>query len=151
MNNYTKLLNNLSTLKLLKMREKLDEYIDLINNNKKDVVDALYELTNLEIVIMNEKKISHSIQFAGFPFYKTLEDFDFSFQPSINKDEILDFKNLRFIEKAENILFVGSPGVGKTHLATAIGIENAKNNHSTYFVNCNDLIQSLKKHFYKIG
>ncbi len=147
MNNYTKLLNNLSTLKLLKMREKLDEYIDLINNNKKDVVDALYELTNLEIDIMNEKKISHSIQFAGFPFYKTLEDFDFSFQPSINKDEILDFKNLRFIEKAENILFVGSPGVGKTHLATAIGIENAKNNHSTYFVNCNDLIQSLKKAF----
>ena len=53
MNNYTKLLNNLSTLKLLKMREKLDEYIDLINNNKKDVVDALYELTNLEIDIMN--------------------------------------------------------------------------------------------------
>ena len=56
MNNYTKLLNNLSTLKLLKMREELDEYIDLINNNKKDVVDALYELTNLEIDIMNEKK-----------------------------------------------------------------------------------------------
>ena len=51
----------------------------------------------------------HSIQFAGFPYYKTFEDFDFSFQPSLNKEEILDFKNLRFIEKAENILFVGSP------------------------------------------
>ena len=86
----------------------------------------MYELTNLEIDVMNEKKIKHSIQFAGFPFYKTFADFDFSFQPSINKDEILDFKNLRFIDKAENILFVGSPGVGKTHLATAIGIENAK-------------------------
>lgn len=59
MNNYTKLLNNLSTLKLLKMREKLDEYIDLINNNKKDVVDALYELTNLEIDIMNEIGRAH--------------------------------------------------------------------------------------------
>lgn len=44
-------------------------------------------------------------------------------------------------------MFVGSPGVGKTHLATAIGIENAKSNHSTYFTNCNDLIQSLKKAF----
>ena len=96
---------------------------------------------------MKQKKIMHSIQFAGFPFIKTFEDFDFSFQPSINKEEILDFKNLRFLEKSENILFVGSTGVGKTHLATAIGLENARNNHSTYFINCNDLIQVLKKAF----
>lgn len=145
MSNYNKLLNNLEILKLNKMKEKIDEYIDLINKNKKDLVDGLYELTDFEINIMKEKRIHHSIQFAGFPFYKTFEDFDFSFQPSINKEEILDFKNLRFIERAENILFVGSPGVGKTHLATAIGIENAKCNHSTYFINCNDLIQALQK------
>lgn len=145
MNNYNRLLNNLEELKLNKMREKIDDYIDLINKNKKDIVDGLYELTNYEINVMKEKRVQHSIQFAGFPFYKTFEDFDFSFQPSINKEEILDFKNLRFIEKAENILFIGSPGVGKTHLATSIGIENARSNHSTYFINCNDLIQSLQK------
>ena len=145
MNNYNRLLNNLEELKLNKMREKIDDYIDLINKNKKDIVDGLYELTNYEINVMKEKRVQHSIQFAGFPFYKTFEDFDFSFKPSINKEEILDFKNLRFIEKAENILFIGSPGVGKTHLATSIGIENARSNHSTYFINCNDLIQSLQK------
>ena len=145
MNNYNKLLNNLETLKLNKIRENIDEYIDLINNKKKSFIDSLYELTNFEINVMEEKRISHSIQFAGFPFMKSLDDFDFTFQPSINKEQIMDFKNLRFIENVENILFVGSPGVGKTHLATAIGIENAKNNHSTYFINCNDLIQALKK------
>ncbi len=145
MNNYNKLLNNLETLKLLKIKDNIDNYIDLINNKKKDIIESLYELTNMEIDMLNEKKIHHSIQFAGFPYQKTFEDFDFSFQPSLNKEQILDFKNLRFVEKKENILFVGSPGVGKTHLATAIGLENAKNNHSTYFINCNDLIGVLKK------
>lgn len=145
MNNYNKLLNNLETLKLNRIKDNMDQYIDLINKKEKNLIDSLYELTNLEIKNMEEKRILHSIQFAGFPFMKSLEDFDFSFQPSINKEQILNFKNLRFIEKSENILFVGSPGVGKTHLATSIGIENAKSNHSTYFVNCNDLIQILKK------
>lgn len=145
MNNYNKLLNNLETLKLLKIKANIDSYIDLINNKKKDIVDSLYELTNLEIEILNDKRIQHSIQFAGFPYQKTFEEFDFSFQPCLNKEQILDFKNLRFIENKENILFVGSPGVGKTHLATAIGLENAKNNHTTYFINCNDLIETLKK------
>lgn len=147
MKNYNKLLNNLETLKLIKMKENIDCYIDLINNKQKDIVEALYDLTELEINIMEEKRIMHSIQFAGFPFTKGFDDFDFSYQPSINKEQILDFKNLRFIEKKENILFVGSPGVGKTHLATAIGLENARSNHSTYFINCNDLIQILKKAF----
>lgn len=145
MNNYNKLINNLETLKLFKFKGKLDDYIDLINNKQKTIIDAIYELTELEIDSLKEKMIAHSIQFAGFPFYKTLDEFDFSFQPSINKELILDFNNLRFIERKENILFVGSPGVGKTHLATSIGIENARNNHSTYFINCNDLIQALKK------
>lgn len=145
MNNYNRLLNNLETLKLLKIKDNIDSYIDLINNKKKDIVDSLYELTNLEIEILNDKRIQHSIQFAGFPYQKTFEEFDFSFQPCLNKEQILDFKNLRFIENKENILFVGSPGVGKTHLATAIGLENAKNNHTTYFINCNDLIETLKK------
>ena len=145
MSNYVKLTNNLELLKLEKIKENIDQYIDLINNKKKDIIESLYELTNLEIEILNEKRIQHSIQFAGFPYQKTFEEFDFSFQPCLNKAQILDFKNLRFIENKENILFVGSPGVGKTHLATAIGLENAKNNHTTYFINCNDLIETLKK------
>ena len=145
MNSYNKLLNNLEILKLNRIRENLDKYIDLINNKEKDVIEVLYELTNLEIEVMKQKKIMHSIQFAGFPFIKSFEDFDFSFQPSINKEQIIDFKNLRFIENKENIIFVGSPGVGKTHLATAIGITAAQNRNSTYFINCNDLIANLKK------
>jgi DNA replication protein DnaC len=144
MSNYNKLLNNLETLKLTKIRENIDPYIDLINEKKKDFTDSLYDLTSLEIELLNEKQMYHSIQFAGFPYLKSLEEFDFLFQPTLNKEKILELKNLRFIENKENILFVGSPGVGKTHLATAIGVEAAKNKYSTYFINCNDLIANLK-------
>lgn len=145
MSNYIKLTNNLEVLKLERIKENLDKYIELINKKEKDVVDALYELTNLEIELMNERAIYGCVRTAGFPFIKTFEDFDFSFQPTINKEQILDFKNLRFIEKKENIIFVGSPGVGKTHLAISIGITAAQNRDSTYFINCNDLIANLKK------
>ena len=113
MNNYHKLLNNLESLKLLKIKESLDQYVDAINDKKKDVIQALYELTQLEIKLREDNAIHGCVKVANFPFYKTLDDFDFSFQPSLNKEKILEFKNLRFIENKENILFVGSPGVGE--------------------------------------
>ena len=145
MNNYNKLLNNLETLKLRKFKDNLDEYIDMINNKKKDIVESLYELTNFEIEHLNDMAICGCVKTANFPYQKTLEDYDFSFQPSVNKDVLMEFKNLRFLENHENILFIGSPGVGKTQLATAIGMEAAKNRQITYFINCNDLITNLKK------
>ena len=145
MSNYNKLLNNLEKLKLNKFRNNIDEYIDMVNNKKKDFVEALYDLNSYEIDYLDEMAIYGCVRTANFPYQKTLEDYDFSFQPSINKDQILDFKNLRFLENKENIIFVGSPGVGKTHLATAIGMEAAKNRQITYFINCNDLISNLKK------
>ena len=99
MSNYIKLNNNLEILKLVKIKENIDKYIELINAKEKDVVDALYELTNMEINLMQERAIYSCVRVAGFPFIKEFEDFDFEFQPSINKEKILDFKNLRYIVK----------------------------------------------------
>ena len=143
--NYNKLMNNLEMLKLDKIREYLDSYISLVNEGQKDIVDAFYELTSFEMDLRNERAMNACVKVANFPYIKTFEDFDFSYQPSINKDEIIDFRNLRFMEKKENILLIGTPGVGKTHLATSIGIEAAKNRNSTYFINCNDLVLQLKR------
>ena len=97
MNNYVKLLNNLEKLKLIKVKENLDNYIELINNKKKDIVESLYELTKKELEFKDEKAITALVRMAGFPYQKTFDDFEFDFQPGINKEEILDFKNLRFI------------------------------------------------------
>ncbi|PNZ34558.1 hypothetical protein CD134_10690, partial [Staphylococcus lutrae] len=82
---------------------------------------------------------------AGFPFQKELNSFDFEFQPSINPQQIKDFMSLRFIENKENIVFLGPSGVGKTHLATALGVAAAKKRNSTYFIKCQQLIENLRK------
>ena len=85
------------------------------------------------------------VKTANFPFLKTLDDFEFDFQPGINRKEMLELGNLGFIDRKENILFVGTSGVGKTHLATAIGIASARARYSTYFISFESLMTQLKK------
>ena len=145
MNNYNKLINNLEILGLNKFIENLDTYIELVNNGSKNVVDSLYEMTDLECQMRQERAMNACVKVANFPFLKTFEDFNFAFQPSINKEQILNFRYLKFIENKENIIFIGSPGVGKTHLATSIGIDAAKSRTSTYFITCSDLVLQLKR------
>lgn len=145
MSNYVKLLNNLDELSLNNIKINLDRYIEMINSQEKPIVDALYELSNFEITAKQDRAKIACVKVANFPFIKTLDDFDFTFQPGINKKEILDLATLRFIESNENILFVGTSGVGKTHLATSIGIECAKHRYSTYFISFQELISQLKK------
>lgn len=145
MTNYTRLLSNLEELQLNRIKDNLDEHIGRINNKELDYIESLHELTNLEIQAREDRATHACVRVANFPYRKELKDFDFSFNPKINKEKILDFKHLRFIENKENILFLGVPGVGKTHLAISIGIEAAKNRKITYFINCHDLILQLKR------
>jgi DNA replication protein DnaC len=145
MGTYTTLINNLECLNLHQIKENIDTYIDLINNGDKTVVDALNDLTKLEIRLKEERAMNACVKVANFPFLKTLKDFDFTYQPTINEEKIKDLETLRFIEKKENILFLGNPGVGKSHLSVSIGIAAAKKRYSTYFINCHDLILNLKR------
>jgi len=145
MNNYQNLHNNLKDLKLAQFQVHLDDYINRVNENKVSLVDALYELTSKELEVKNFNATNAMIKVAGFPHFKELKDFDFNFQPKINKQQFLDFESLRFIEKNNNIILIGNSGVGKTHLATSIGIAAAKKRISTYFIKCHDLIEQLKR------
>ena len=145
MNNYQELNKNLKDLKLYQISIKLSEYIEKINENKIGVAEALLELTNQELEVKNYNATHAMVKVAGFPHLKEVKDFDFNFQPKINKQQFLDFESLRFLETNNNILLIGNSGVGKTHLATAIGIAAAKKRVSTYFIKCHDLISQLKK------
>jgi DNA replication protein DnaC len=142
---YQQLIKNLDYLNLKQMIEHLGDTIDFSMSNQLSFVDTLIKLTNYEIDIREKSMINSMVKVAGFPHRKEMNEFDFDFQPTINKQQMLDFTSLRFLEEKENIVFLGTSGVGKTHLATSIGIAAAKKRTSTYFIKCNDLIMNLKR------
>lgn len=143
--NYNQLISNLEYLKLKHMLLHLDETIDFASRNSLSFVDAFLRLSNHEIDFKEANMIKSMVKVANFPHLKELKDFDFDFQPSVNKQQMLDFESLRFINKAENIVFLGTPGVGKTHLATSIGIAAAKKRYTTYFIKCTEILAQLKR------
>lgn len=145
MNTYNSLINNLEALELNRIKENANNYLDMIADGSKTALDALYELTQLEIGFKKEQAITGCVKVANFPFLKEINEFDFNFQPSLDKTKIMDLITLRFIEKGENIIFCGTPGVGKTNLAVSIGIEAAKKRYCVYFITFQDLISQLKK------
>ena len=144
MNTYNSLINNLETLDLNRFKENIDQYLNLIAEGSKTALDAIYELTEMEIGFRKQQSITGCVKVANFPFLKEIKEFDFSFQPSLDKAKIMDLMTLRFIENAENVIFCGTPGVGKTNLAVSIGIEAAKHRYCVYFITFQDLISQLK-------
>ena len=131
------------------MKDYYPNYVETATKRNKSLTEALLELTEKEIEYRNERASQIQITVSAFPYKKEIDDFDFDYQPSINKQEILELNNLGFLSRHENILFVGPSGVGKTHLATSIGITAAKKRYSVYFISCHDLITQLNKAHYE--
>ena len=142
---YTDVIDNLEVLKLDKIKNMLPEYLDEMKNKNISFTEMLYDLTKEEIKYQSERAAKVNITVSAFPFEKTINDFDFSYQPSIDRNEILDLETLRFMENNENIIFMGTSGVGKTHLAVGIGMAAARKRISTYYITFNDLINQLLK------
>ena len=142
---YKKLIENLEKLDLMKIKSELPEYLDKHKKDSTSIIKCLKELTEKEIEDKNERISENLIRTAAFPYRKTLEDFDFNFNESIDKDYIMDLATMRFMEDSKNILFVGNPGVGKTHLAVALGIKATQSRYSVYFTTCHQLITKLNK------
>ena len=140
--NYLRLKENLEYLKLKQFSLHLDE---LIAERNTSLVEALLKLTDYEVDTKRINAANQMVKTAAFPALKDISSFDFSFQPSIDERQIKDLCQLGFLENNENIVFLGSSGVGKTHLSISIGIEAARQRYSTYFIKCSNLLENLKK------
>jgi len=108
-------------------------------------IDFLDRLLGAEVDAKYEKGIEMRIRMARFPFQKTLEQFDFAFQPSIDKRTINELSKLRFIEDGENLIFLGPPGVGKTHLVVGLGLKAAHAGYRVLFLTLAELVTQLTK------
>lgn len=140
---YERLHHNLQVMKLNTIDSILDNFLEIAAKDGKSTIEILDHLVDQEMKSRETQALTMRIRLAGFPSQKRLDDFDFEFQPSLDKAVIRDLTSLRFIKNCENIVFLGPPGVGKTHLAIALGLEAVKSGCRVHFTNAATLIERL--------
>jgi DNA replication protein DnaC len=135
----------LNRLKLTAIRDQLDSLVDEAGRRELTIREALSFFCEREIARKDERRIEMSIGLARFPFVRDLDGFDFAAQPSIDKKQIREIAGGRFIANAEVVMLMGPPGVGKTHLAVAIGRQAILAGYSVLFVPAPTLVAQLAK------
>jgi DNA replication protein DnaC len=135
--------SQMRALKLKGMLSCYREFSERAAQGKLQYEEYLSLLLEEEIRGKTERSVKTKIHKARFPFIKTLEAFDFSFQPSLGEKESLRLSSLDFIEKKENLIFLGPAGVGKTHLAVAFGIKACSAKYRVLFITAQKLLEDL--------
>lgn len=108
---------------------------------------GLYKVLKKEVEAKEENNRLYNVKVAGFPFLRTVEEYDFSFQPSVNEEKIKSIIESNFYDEATNVVLIGNPGTGKTHLAIAIAYSVAIRRNSVYFIKFNKLITILRNSY----
>ncbi len=137
---YDRVQSHLARLKLPRMSECLDGLAQEAAKQDWTYLDFLDQLLQAEVSARSERDIAMKTKLAHFPVLKTLDQFDFGFQPSLSERQIRELASLRFVANGENVLLLGPPGVGKTHLAIALGVAAIQQAISVYFTTMVDLV-----------
>jgi DNA replication protein DnaC len=133
----------LKTLSLHRISEIYKQEAENAAKTKISYQDYLLRLIEAQVLSKMERSINRKMQLAAFPHVKRLEEFDFSYQPKINEQLIRELASLEFLSDAKNILLVGAPGVGKTHLAIALGVKAIQAQKRVLFFTADQLTQHL--------
>jgi DNA replication protein DnaC len=135
----------LADLKMPGALEALDDILRGIDGGTLHAAAALERLLGAQITLRNNRRLQAAMRSSRLPAAKTLADFDFSFQPSIKREQIDSLHTLGFIERRENVILLGPPGVGKTHLAISLAVAAAQSGRRIYYGTLADLITSLEE------
>lgn len=142
---HARVLEHLQRLRLQHLADRLDASLGEAARKEPTYLDFLDGLLRDEMDSKQRKRIAMGMQIAHFPAVKTLDDFEFEFQPSLDQRLIRELATSRFVANAENLLLFGPPGVGKTHLAIALGRAAVEHGHSVLFVTAAALLGALAR------
>jgi len=134
---------NLKALNLSTMARELEVQLRQAKESGPGYDEFLLDLTTAELQSRAESRLTRRVREAKFPLFKTLEGFDFAVVPDLNIGVVRELAGCDYIRERRNVLFLGRSGTGKTHLATALGIEACRNNYRTRFVSCYGLVNEL--------
>jgi DNA replication protein DnaC len=137
--------HHLVSLRMPRALEALDGVVQQLERGQISSIEAIDTLLTEELSVREGRRIKAALQMARLATIKTLSGFDFSFQPSLDRNRIMALAGLDFIDRREVVHFIGQSGTGKTHLASALGVEAIRAGRTVYFSSLADIIESLAK------
>src|SRR5215510_6431095 len=137
--------NLLERLRLDHLENQLDAVCEQASQRQLNYKDFLVQALQTEWQGRFQRGIEARLKLARFPWIKTLDQFDFDFQPSLDRRQVRELAGLSFIERAENVVVLGPPGVGKTHLSVALGVKAVEAGYSVVFQTLETLITRLSR------
>jgi len=135
----------LADLRMPGALEAVDDILANVDGGILTASEAVERLLNAQISLRNNRRLQTAMRSSRLPAIKTLEQFDFAFQPSIRREQIESLHELGFVRRKENVIFLGPPGVGKTHLAVSLAIAAAQSGRRVYYGTLVSLIESLEQ------
>jgi DNA replication protein DnaC len=130
-------------LGLTALDTRLEALLEQAAQKQPSYADFLLDVLNSEAEARRQRYLKTRLQLAHLPFLKTFEQFDFSFQPSIDERQIRELRTLRFVHEASNVILLGPPGVGKTHLAVALAEAAIRAGQAAYFMTAHEVVEDL--------